>query len=97
LDSALDTAQAPNPSWESPLRLDAPSKNFISASKAWTAFCAGLGAALLLTDLLTPTLPVPEAPLVLLIQLEAPASESGFGAISIYDLVAVAKVIVADS
>jgi len=56
-----------------------------------------LGAALLLTDLLTPTLPEAEAPLVLLIELEAPALESSFGAISLSALVAVAKVIVADS
>jgi len=39
-----------------------------------------------------PALPEAKAPLVLLIELEAPASESGFAAISLYALVAVAKV-----
>jgi len=56
-----------------------------------------LGAALLLTDLLAPTLPEAEAPRVLLLEFEAPALESSFGAISLHALVAVAKVIVADS
>jgi len=55
-----------------------------------------LGAALLLTDLLAPTLREAEAPRVLLLEFEAPTLESSFGAISLYALVAVAKVIVAD-
>lgn len=68
-----------------------------SALKAWPVFYAELGAALLLTNLLTPTLPEGQALLVLLIEPEAPGSESGTGAISLCDLVAPSKVIVVDS